>query len=126
MRKVGERVRITGQLVEARTGAHLWAYRFEGTLGDVFELQDRVAEGVAGAIEPALRRAEIERARRKPTESLDAYDLYLRALPHAYAMTSEGNAEALQLLGRALELDPGYATACGLKAWYHEQRYLRG
>jgi hypothetical protein len=84
-------VRITGQLIDAQSGAHVWAERFDGTLADVFDLQDRLAEGVAGAIEPALRLAEIERARRKPTESLDAYDLYLRALPHAYAMTPEGN-----------------------------------
>ena len=82
VRKAGKRVRITGQLIDAQSGAHLWADRFEGTLADVFELQDRVAQGVAGAIEPTLRGAEIERARRKPTESLGAYDLYLRALQH--------------------------------------------
>ncbi len=91
VRKAGERVRITGQLIDAQSGAHLWAERFDGTLADVFELQDRVAEGVAGAIEPTLRGAEIERARRKPTASLDAYDLYLRALPHVFAPMFEGN-----------------------------------
>jgi tetratricopeptide (TPR) repeat protein len=118
-------VRITGQLIDALSSAHLWAERFEGALADVFELQDRVAEGVAGAIEPALRGAEIERARRKPTESLDAYDLYLRALPHVYTVTPEGVREALRLLDQALVLDPDYPVALGLKAWCHLHAYLR-
>ena len=125
VRKAGERVRITGQLIDAASGAHLWAERFDGTLADVFELQDRVAEGVAGAIEPTLRGAEIERARRKPTGSLDAYDLYLRALPQLVTPTAEDNREALRLLERALALDPGYAVALGLKAWCHLNAYLR-
>ena len=124
VRKAGERVRITGQLIDAQSGAHLWAQRFDGTLADVFELQDRVAEGVAGAIEPTLRGAEIERARRKPTASLDAYDLYLRALPHVFATMFEGTREALRLLDQALALDPNYAAASGLKAWRHLQSYL--
>jgi adenylate cyclase len=84
VRKGGNRVRITAQLIDATTGAHLWADRFDGLLEEVFELQDQVAIGVAGVIEPTLRQAEIERARRKRPESLDAYDLYLRALPFAY------------------------------------------
>ena len=126
VRKAGERVRITGQLIDALSGAHIWAERFEGTLADVFELQDRVAEGVAGAIEPTLRGAEIERARRKPTGSLDAYDLYLRALPHVFTPTAEDNREALRLLEEALALDPGYAAALGLKAWCHLRAYLHG
>lgn len=125
VRKAGERVRITGQLIDALSGAHLWADRFDGTLADVFELQDRVAEGVAGAIEPTLRGAEIERARRKPTGSLDAYDLYLRALPHLLTPTPEDNREALRLLEQALALDPGYAAALGLKAWCHLNACLR-
>ena len=125
VRKAGERVRITGQLIDAQSGAHLWADRFEGTLADVFELQDCVAEGVAGAIEPTLRGAEIERARRKPTESLGAYDLYLRALQHLFTPTAADNREALRLLERALALDPDYATALGLKAWCHLNAYLR-
>jgi TolB-like protein len=124
VRKAGERVRITGQLIDALSGAHIWAERFDGTLADVFELQDRVAEGVTGAIEPTLRGAEIERARRKPTGSLDAYDLYLRALPHLYTPTAQGNREALRLLERALALDPGYAVALGLKAWCHLRAHL--
>ena len=83
VRKAGNRVRITGQLIDATTGTHLWADRFDGPLGDVFDLQDKVATSVAGVIEPALRQAEIARAQRKRPESLDAYDLYLRALPFA-------------------------------------------
>ena len=80
MRKAGNRVRITGQLIDAAAGNHIWADRFDGALDDIFELQDRVASSVAGAIEPKLRQSEIERASRKPTASLSAYDLYLRAL----------------------------------------------
>ena len=125
VRKAGERVRITGQLIDAQSGAHLWAERFDGTLADVFDLQDRVAEGVAGAIEPTLRGAEIERARRKPTGSLDAYDLYLRAIPHLLTLTAEDNREALRLLEQALALDPDYAVALGLKAWCHLNACLR-
>jgi adenylate cyclase len=125
VRKAGERVRITGQLIDAVSSAHIWAERFDGTLADVFELQDHVAEGVVGAIEPMLRGAEIERARRKPTESLDAYDFYLRALPHLLTPTEEENREALRLLERALALDPNFAVALGLKAWCHLNAYLR-
>ena len=126
VRRAGDRVRITGQLVQAATGAHLWADRVDGTLEDVFDLQDRVAEAVAGAIEPTLRRAEVERARRKPTDSLDAYDLYLRALPLVLTMTPDANREALQLLERAVALDPAYAVASAIKSWCHGQRYQRG
>jgi adenylate cyclase len=82
VRKGGNRVRITAQLIDATNGTHLWADRFDGLLEEVFELQDKVAISVAGVIEPTLRQTEIERARRKRPDSLDAYDLYLRALPH--------------------------------------------
>ena len=82
VRKAAHKVRITGQLIDATTGAHLWAERFESTLDDIFELQDQVTEAVVGAIAPQLERAEIERAKRKPTESLDAYDYYLRGMAH--------------------------------------------
>src|SRR5258706_10093883 len=84
VRKAANRVRITGQLVDTATGAHLWADRFDGGLGDIFDLQDRVTESVVGAIAPAVEKAEIERAKRKPTESLDAYALYLRGLARFY------------------------------------------
>jgi adenylate cyclase len=126
VRKAGGRVRITAQLVDALSATHLWADRFDGSLEDVFDLQDQVAVSVAGVIESMLRQAEIERARRKRPDSLDAYDLYLRALP--FALTGmPGDAErALGLLGRAIELEPDYAAAHAIIAWCHEQRYLRG
>ncbi len=112
VRKGGNRVRITAQLIDAATGVHLWADRFDGSLDDVFELQDDVAAAVAGVIEPALQAAEVERARRKQPESLDAYDLYLRALPELYrSNTVEGTGRALALLRRAIAIDPGYAAA---------------
>ena len=112
-RKAGDRVRIAGQLIDTATGAHIWADRFDATLGDIFELQDQVAASVAGAIEPKLRLAEMARARRKPTESLDAYDLYLRAMAQALKRTREGLGESIRLSRRALELDPGYVPAMG-------------
>src|SRR5262249_19999213 len=87
LRKAGNRVRITGQLIDTASGAHIWADRFDGALDDIFELQDQVASSVVGAIEPRLRQSEFERASRKPTESLDAYDLYLRALALRYQYT---------------------------------------
>jgi TolB-like protein/class 3 adenylate cyclase len=126
VRKAGTRVRLTGQLIEASTGAHLWADRFDGELENVFDLQDKITESVVGAIEPTLRKVEIERVRRKPVENLDAYDLYLRALPHVYAFRPDENLTALELLGRAIALDPGYAAALGFAAWCHEQRLVRG
>ena len=97
VRKAGNRVRITGQLIDTTTGAHIWAERFDGALDDIFELQDQVASSVAGAMEPKLRQSEIERASRKPTANLTAYDLYLRALAQSYRLTEEGAAEAVVL-----------------------------
>jgi TolB-like protein len=116
VRKSGDRVRITGQLVDVSTGAHLWADRFDGTLGDIFDLQDRVTVSVVGAIAPKLEQAEIERSKSKPTESLDAYDYYLRGMASFYRWTSEGNEEALRLYYRAIELDPNFAWAYGAAA----------
>ena len=117
VRKGGNRVRITGQLIDATTGNHIWADRFDGSLDDVFELQDEIASSVIGAIEPRLRQSEIERASRKPTASLDAYDLYLRALAQLYRYTEEGLAGALTLLRQALAIDPLYAPAAALVGW---------
>ena len=116
VRKAGGRIRITGQLIEAETGAHIWANRYDGSEVDVFELQDSVAESVVGAIEPSVRIAEVSRARAKPTASLDAYDLYLRALPLHYSNDREKLAEAQRLLDRAIEIDPSYAVAKGFAA----------
>jgi adenylate cyclase len=124
LRKAGNRVRISCQLAEAASGQHLWADRFDGTLEDSFDLQDRITESVIGSVGPVLREAEIERARRKPEANLDVYDLTLRALPPTFAETPEDNDEALRLLGQALEMDPAYPTANALAAWCHQQRHL--
>jgi adenylate cyclase len=117
VRKAPNRVRITGQLVDTATGAHLWADRFDGGLGDIFDLQDRVTESVVGAIAPAVEKAEIERANRKPTESLDAYALYLRGLARFFQFGSrQALDEALRLFNSAIELDPDFASAYGRAA----------
>ncbi len=120
------RVRITGQLIDASSGSHVWADRFEGDLADVFDLQDRLTERVVGTLAPQIRRAEIERARRARPESLDAYDLYLRALPHVYAMRPAENTLGLEFLSEAMRLDPGYVPARAFAAWCYEQRVTRG
>jgi adenylate cyclase len=117
VRKAGPRVRITGQLIDATTGGHIWADRFEGALEDVFDLQDRVTASVVGAIEPRLQRAEIERAGRKPTASLDAYDYFLRGMASFHLFTRDSLLEAGRLFQRATELDPNYATPYGMAAW---------
>jgi TolB-like protein len=122
VRKSVDRVRITGQLIDTSTGAHIWADRFDGALDDVFDLQDQVASSVAGAIEPKLRQSEIDRANRKPTQNLDAYDLYLRALAGIYRYSEEGFDEANGTLLQALTLDPSYARAAALLAWSHHLR----
>jgi TolB-like protein len=126
VRKSGKRLRISAQLVEVATGTHLWANKYDGALEDVFDLQDQIAEGVVGAIEPSIRRAEIERARRKRPENLDAYDLYLRALPMAWAFSPEETSKAIPLLDRALLIDPGYAAAHGLAAFCHLRGFAWG
>lgn len=125
VRKAGERVRITGQLIDAETGTHLWADRFDGQLEDVFDLQDQITANVVGAIEPTVRKAEIERARRKPAENMGAYDLFLQALPHVYAVRPQDNLEALKLLERAIALDPDYAPALAHSGWCLVQRTTR-
>ena len=118
VRKAANRVRITGQLIDTATGAHLWADRFDGGLGDIFDLQDQVTESVVGAIAPAVEKAEIERAKRKPTESLDAYALYLRGLARFYQFANrQANDEALRLFNSAIELDPDFASAYGRAAF---------
>jgi adenylate cyclase len=117
VRKAANRVRITGQLVDTATGAHLWAERFDGGLSDIFDLQDQVTESVVGAIAPAVEKAEIERAKRKPTESLDAYALYLRGLAKVYQFGNrQANDEAVRLFNSAIELDPDFAAAYGRAA----------
>ena len=119
VRKAAGTVRITGQLIDATTGAHLWADRFEGKLDDVFALQDKITEGIVTAIAPTVHKAEIDLAARRRPTNLSAYDLCLRAAPHFYAMTREGLAEALQLTHRALEIDPRYGFAAYVAGTCH-------
>jgi adenylate cyclase len=122
VRKASNRVRITGQLVDAATGNHIWADRYDSTLEDIFDLQDRVTMSVIGAIAPQLERAEIARAQRKPTESLQAYDYYLRALASIHRLTREATMEALKLTEIASNLDPDFAAPFALRAECLAQR----
>src|SRR5215831_14147486 len=117
VRKASNRVRITGQLIDTTTGAHIWADHFDGALDDIFELQDQVASTVIGAIEPKLQKSEIERVTRKPTTNLTAYDLYLRALAQSYRNTEEGVAEAVVLARQALEAERDDAETISQAAW---------
>ena len=126
VRKAGNKVRIAGQLIDTSTGAHLWADRFEGGVDDIFELQDQVTESVVGAIAPKLEQAEIERALRKPTERLDAYDYFLRGMAGVHLWTREANREALSHFYRAIELDPAFASAYGMAARCYCQRKAAG
>ena len=117
VRKASNRLRISAHLIDALTGMHLWADRFDGALEDIFELQDRVTASVVGAIAPKLEQVEIERAKRKPTENLDAYDYYLRGMASLPQWTKESSDEALRLFHRAIALDSGFAVAYGMAAW---------
>jgi TolB-like protein/DNA-binding winged helix-turn-helix (wHTH) protein/Tfp pilus assembly protein PilF len=117
VRKAANRVRITDQLIDSLTGVHLWADRFEGSLEDIFKLQDHVTASVVGAIAPKLEKVEIERARRKPTEKLDAYDYFLRGMASHYQISSrDDNEEALRHFDRAIQLDPDFASAYAMAA----------
>ena len=126
VRKAGGRVRITGQLIDAVTGAHLWADRFDGSLEDIFELQDNVAVSVAGVIEPTLQANEIRRSVERPTSDVTAYDLYLHALSHFYSSEREGIVVALDLLGRVIERDPRYGPALASAAQCHYSLHVNG
>jgi len=122
VQRAGGRVRITTQLIETRGGSHLWAERYDGALDDIFELQDRITEQVAGALEPSIRHAEIDRSRRKPPQDLGAYDHAMRALPHVWMLEKDAATKALALLDEALEADPAYPLALALAAWCWAQR----
>jgi adenylate cyclase len=122
VRKAANRARIVAQLIEATTAMHLWADRFEGTLEDIFELQDQVTASVVGALAPRLERAEIERTKRKSTDSLHAYDYFMRGLASAQWQLKESNSEALGFFYRAIELDPDFASAYGMAAWCYVWR----
>ena len=126
VRKAPGKVRVTGQLIDATTGVHLWADRYEGDSGDVFALQDRMSEAVVSAIAPKLVQTEIEISMRRRSANLGAYDLCLRALPHIYSLTREGIVEALHFLSRALEIDPRYGTAASLAAGCHAFNIVQG
>ncbi len=126
VRKASSRVRVTGQLIEAETGRHVWADRYDRTLDDVFAIQDELTMSVVAAIEPSLRQAEIERVKRKRPDNLNAYDLALRAIPHVYPAMPDGAAKALPLLESALNMEPDYALAHGFAAWCHEILFARG
>jgi TolB-like protein len=125
LRKVENRVRITGQLIDAATGAHVWAERYDRKIDDIFALQDEIALSVVGAIEPTLLRAEVERVKRKRPESLDAYDLVLQAQPDVYSGMPEGATKALTLLERSIAIDHTYALAHAFAAMGHHNRFLR-
>ncbi len=126
VRKANDKVRITVQLIDADSGGHLWAERFTGSIDDVFDLQDQITTGVIAAIEPSVRKAEIERAKRKRSDNLDAYDLYLRGLEQSYIFTPAARSAGLDLLDAAIALAPGYSEAHGVAAFCLQQRYLWG
>ena len=125
VRRAAGRVRITGQLVEAESGRHIWAERYDRALDDVFALQDEITASAVGAIEPSLRQAEIDRVRRKRPDSLDAYDLVLRAIPFVDPPMPDGASQALRLLQQALTHEPDYALAHGYAAFCHEILFHR-
>jgi adenylate cyclase len=124
LRKSHDRVRVTAQLVDADSGAHLWADSYDGMVDNLFDFEDEIAEQVAGAVYPSIQQAEIAIAKRKRPESLAAYDLVLRALPHLWAHRREENAQAIVLLDEARRLDPGYARAIAVAAWARAQHII--
>ena len=122
VRRVGQRVRITAQLVETESGNHIWSSKVDGQVDELFDLQDRIAAEVASALHPSIRRAEIERARSKHPETLAAYDLVMKALPHLWAHRMAENPKAIELLEEALAREPGYGLAAALGAWAQAQQ----
>ena len=126
VRKAAQQVRITAQLIDAASGAHLWGERFDGSISDIFDLQDQVTASVVGSITPKLEQAEIERAKRKPTESLDAYDHFLRGMACFHQHTKETLDEALRHFNQAVEADRGFASAHGMAAWCFAWRRTNG
>jgi len=125
VRRGGNRLRITAQLVEAASGNQLWAEKYDGELNDIFELQDKITEGVVSAVEPSVRRAEIERAKRKRPDSLDAYEIVLQAWPLLYSRMPEDANSAIPLLQKAIALDPAYGLAHAALAWCYHAKFFR-
>jgi adenylate cyclase len=124
LRKSQDRVRVTAQLIDAESGAHLWADSYDGMVDNLFDFEDEIAEQVAGAVNPSIQQAEIALAKRKRPESLAAYDLVLRSMPHLWAHRREDNAEAIRLLDEARRLDPGYVRATAVAAWARAQHVI--
>jgi adenylate cyclase len=122
VQKAGNRLRIIVQLIETEGGAHVWSSRFDGALEEFFDLEDRITEQVAGALQPSIRIAEIARSRRKRPQDLGSYDFTMRALPHVWALEKDESAKALELLEKALAIDPDYPLALSLAGWCHAQR----
>jgi adenylate cyclase len=122
VQKAGNRLRIIVQLIETEGGAHVWSSRFDGAIDDFFDLEDRITEQVAGALQPSIRIAEIERSRRKRPQDLGSYDYTMRAMPHVWALEKEESAKALELLEKGLAIDPKYPLALSLAGWCHAQR----
>ena len=122
VRKAGDQVRVSAQLIEAETGSHVWADRYDGALTDIFDLQDEIAASVVGAIEPQLHRAEVERIRHKRPENFDAYDLTLCGLAKMNKLTEKDTADALELFLKAIDLDPNYARAYVCASWYYRRQ----
>ena len=122
VQKIGSRLRIIVQLIETEAGAHVWSSRYDGTMDEFFDLEDRITEQVAGALQPSVRIAEIERSRRKRPQDLGSYDYTMRAMPHVWALEKEESARAIELLEKALAIDPKYPLALSLAGWCHAQR----
>jgi adenylate cyclase len=122
VQKAGNRLRIIVQLIETEGGAHVWSSRFDGAIEDFFDLEDRITEQVAGALQPSIRIAEIERSRRKRPQDLGSYDFTMRAMPHVWALEKDESVKALELLEKALAIDPQYPLALSLAGWCHAQR----
>jgi len=122
VQKAGNRLRITVQLIETEGGAHVWSSRYDGTIDEFFDLEDRITQQVAGALQPSIRGAEIERSRRKRPQDLSSYDYTMRAMPHVWVLEKDESAKALELLEKALKIDPEYPLALALAGWCHAQR----
>ena len=122
VQKIGNRLRITVQLIETEGGTHVWSSRYDGTVDEFFDLQDRITQQIAGALQPSIRLAEIERSRRRRPQDLGSYDYTMRAMPHVWALEKEESAKALELLEKALAIDSEYPLALSLAGWCHAQR----
>ena len=122
LQKIGNRIRIIVQLIETEGGAHVWSSRFDGAIDDFFDLEDRITQQVAGALQPSIRIAEIKRSRRKRPQDLGCYDYTMRAMPHVWTLERDESTKALELLEKALTIDPEYPLALVLAGWCHAQR----